>query len=535
MSETKSLRILHLEDDAHDAELIHRVLSREGLVDAVQVARSHSEFMAALDTGGFDVVLSDNQIAGVEGLGALQMVRRKYPGVPFLFVSGHLTDAGSIERLKAEGATDCVPKSELPTLAAAVRRAFGERGDKHAMQREAGYLAGMERLVTVVQELSLARDLATVMGIVRAAARALTGADGATFIMREGNMCYYADEDAIAPLWKGKRFPMTACISGWAMLNRQQAVIEDIYADARIPHDAYRPTFVKSLAMVPIRTQDPIGAIGNYWAAPHLASPEQVKLLQALADTTAVALENVQIYTELEQRVRDRTADLEATNKELGAFSFAVSHDLRAPLRHIDGFLEMLVEDCGDALNEQGQHYVKRIRSNTERMGRLIEDLLSLSRTTQTPVKRQKVDLSQMVRDITSELQATAPDRQADFIIAEGLSTYGDPGLLRVVMENLLLNAWKFTGKCPRARIEVGTIIAREGQTAYYVRDNGAGFNMAYASKLFGVFQRLHSQEEFPGSGVGLATVHRVIKKHGGRMWVEAVVNQGATFYFTLV
>lgn len=171
----------------------------------------------------------------------------------------------------------------------------------------------MERLVAVVQELSLTRNLDTVMRIVRRTARELTGADGATFVLREGDFCYYADEDAIAPLWKGKRFPMASCISGWVMMNRQSAVIEDIYADPRIPADAYRPTFVKSLAMVPIRTSFPIGAIGNYWATRHPATPEEVNVLQALADSASIALENVQLYTEL----TDRIAEMKETQVEL--------------------------------------------------------------------------------------------------------------------------------------------------------------------------------------------------------------------------
>jgi hypothetical protein len=174
-------------------------------------------------------------------------------------------------------------------------------------------------LVEVVQRLSLARDIPTIQDIVRRAARQLTGADGATFVLRDGDRCFYADEDAIAPLWKGQRFPLSACISGWAMLNRRSATIPDIYVDDRIPHDAYRRTFVKSLVMVPIRTLDPIGAIGNYWAQSHQPTPEEVAVLQALADTTAVAMENVRVFTELEDRVRARTAELEAANQQLAA------------------------------------------------------------------------------------------------------------------------------------------------------------------------------------------------------------------------
>lgn len=183
------------------------------------------------------------------------------------------------------------------------------------------YVRGMERLMRAVQELSLARELEQVQQIVRTTARELVGSDGATFVLRDADQCFYADEDAIEPLWKGSRFPLSACISGWAMLNRQSAIIEDIYADDRIPHEAYRPTFVKSLAMVPIRSLDPIGAIGNYWADGHLATAEEIKLLQALADATSIALENIAVYSELEQRVVERTAALEKANTEISKLS----------------------------------------------------------------------------------------------------------------------------------------------------------------------------------------------------------------------
>ncbi len=183
------------------------------------------------------------------------------------------------------------------------------------------YLRGMERLLRAVQELSLARSLPDVQRIVRVAARELTGCDGATFVLRDNGKCFYADEDAIAPLWKGSRFPLEACISGWAMINRKSVVIPDIYQDSRIPVDAYRPTFVKSLVMVPIRKLDPIGAIGNYWAYQRQPSERQVSLLQGLADSTSIAMENVQVYSELEQRVHDRTIALEKANEEIRELS----------------------------------------------------------------------------------------------------------------------------------------------------------------------------------------------------------------------
>ena len=215
----------------------------------------------------------------------------------------------------------------------------------------ATYVRGMERLLHTVQELSLARTLTDVQRIVRSAARALTGADGATFVLRDNDYCYYADEDAIEPLWKGSRFPLKTCVSGWAMLNRDAAVIPDIYRDARVPHEAYRPTFVKSMVMVPIRRAEPIGAIGNYWARERHPTDEEVSLLQALADSTSIAMENVQVYAELEQRVRDRTAELEKANAEIRHLS--VTDELTG-LHNRRGFYRFAEAALGDGPRHRG-------------------------------------------------------------------------------------------------------------------------------------------------------------------------------------
>ncbi|MBI2970184.1 MAG: GAF domain-containing protein, partial [Gammaproteobacteria bacterium] len=380
---------------------------------------------------------------------------------------------------------------------------------------------------------SLARTLDRVMEVVRHAARELTGADGATFILRDGDLCFYADEDAVSPLWKGRRFPMSTCISGWTMLNRKPAIIEDIYSDPRIPQDAYRPTFVKSLAMVPIRTVDPIGAIGNYWAERHLPSEENIRLLQALADSTSIALENVQLYADLERRVRLRTEELEAANEELKAFSYSVSHDLRAPLRAIDGFSAALAETVDGTADAEARKYLERIREAAQRMGSLIEDLLELSRITQAPITSRAVDLSELAHAVAQALRSRDLGRYCAVQIADGMSVQGEPGLLRVLLENLIGNAWKFTAGKEGARIEVG-FSEEGGDRVYFVRDNGAGFDMAYAGKLFVPFQRLHSQQEFPGTGIGLAIVQRIVRRHGGRIRAEAQVGAGATFYWTL-
>ncbi|MFC1907704.1 ATP-binding protein, partial [Chloroflexota bacterium] len=235
----------------------------------------------------------------------------------------------------------------------------------------------------------------------------------------------------------------------------------------------------------------------------------------------------------LEELVEERTSELTAVNKELEAFAYSVSHDLRAPLRSIDGFSQALMEDYPDKLDEQGRGYLQRVRSATQRMGVLIDDLLSLSRVTRSEIRRETVDLSNLAQSIAKELQETQPERQVDFVIEPGLTTSGDSQLLHQLMENLLGNAWKFTGQHPKARMEFG-VTQVNGKETFFIRDDGAGFDMAYADKLFGVFQRLHKQEEFPGTGVGLATVQRITHRHGGQVWAEGKVDEGATFYFTL-
>lgn len=391
----------------------------------------------------------------------------------------------------------------------------------------------LQLLVLAVQELSLARDLESVTQIVRTTARKLTGADGATFVLKEGNACYYADEDAISPLWKGSRFPLSACISGWVMLNRTPAVIEDIYADNRIPADAYRPTFVKSLAMVPIRTIDPIGAIGNYWATQRRPTEEEVWLLQSLADITAVTIENVYVYAELEQRVKERTRQLEAINNDLEAFSYTLSHDLRAPLRAITSFSDILLEDHSQNLTDEGKRITRKIIDGGKNMNKLIDHLLVFFRNGKKELSKLKVSMQELVNEMTNDIKEQETSREINFLVHELPAAMADATLISEVWTNLLSNAVKYTTCKQKALIEIGGR-AGEEELIYYVKDNGAGFDMEHYEKLFGVFQRLHSAKEFEGTGVGLASVQRIVNRHGGKVWAEGKVNEGATFYFSL-
>ncbi len=257
------------------------------------------------------------------------------------------------------------------------------------------------------------------------------------------------------------------------------------------------------------------------------------KVTRDLTERRATEQRILALNTDLERRVRERTNELVVLNRELEAFSYSVSHDLRAPLRSIDGFSQILLEDYERDLDEQGREYLRRIRAATGRMSQLIDAMLDLARLSRVELRREKVDLSAIARAVATELRRTQPERQVEFHITPGLRTAADPRLLRVLLENLLGNAWKFTSKKPHATIEFGATEAG-GERAYFVRDNGAGFDMAYAGKLYGVFQRLHSSAEFEGTGIGLATVHRIVHRHRGRTWAEGAVGHGATFHFTL-
>jgi PAS domain S-box-containing protein len=256
-------------------------------------------------------------------------------------------------------------------------------------------------------------------------------------------------------------------------------------------------------------------------------------ILRDITEHNLADLELQKYREHLEELVQERTASLEVVNQELESFSYSVSHDLRAPLRAIDGFSKIILEDYNDKLGAEGRDNLIRIRTASQHMGQLIDDILQLSRVSRVDMNMEMVDLSALVRSISNTLQQSLPDRQVKFMIEDGITVKGDRHLLTIALENLISNAWKFSAKQTLAKIEFGTLV-RNGAVVYFLRDNGVGFNMQYIQKLFIPFQRLHSEKEFPGTGVGLSTVQRIIRRHGGTIWAESEAGKGATFLFTL-
>ena len=287
----------------------------------------------------------------------------------------------------------------------------------------------------------------------------------------------------------------------------------------------------RTLALVPITTShNSVRVLMVFMEHSSLFPDDDLELLSLLTRQTTVFMEN----SKLVEQLRDYSASLEATNKELESFSYSVSHDLRAPLRTMNGFSQALMEDYYEVIDDEGKHFLNRIRDESQRMGQLIDGLLDLSKLTRADLKRQQVCLSEMVLEIVRHLQNREPERVINFIIDEKLIDCVDRHLIQIALSNFLENAWKYTRNEPKAIIEFGSQKSDQGEAVYFVRDNGVGFDMKYYNKLFGAFQRLHTVSEFEGTGIGLVTVQRVLDRHGGSVWAESAVGEGTTFFFTV-
>lgn len=417
------------------------------------------------------------------------------------------------------------PLAEILSLAIEHTNLFDE------LRRRSGEL---EALVQINRRIASLVNRDELLPLIAEAARRMLDVNGATFRLFEHGLLVTAGHSGPGDLPVSARVLRPGqSITGKVFVENRPVIIRDLKEDPTLV-EQHREVLLaagyRSFLGVPLRVGDrAIGTIALFSKKEREFRPEEVNLITAFADQAAIAVENARLFEELERS----NAQLKTANTELETFSYSVSHDLRAPLRSIDGFSLALLEDYGDRLDGSAKDYLNRLRAGSQRMGQLIDDLLNLSRVSRAQMRREPVNLSALAQSIAGDLKQWQPERRAEFAIQDGLTTVGDGRLLRVVLENLLGNAWKFTASHDRARIEFG-MTAENGGNVYYVRDDGAGFDMAYSDKLFGAFQRLHSPAEFKGTGIGLATVQRIIQRHGGRIWAEGAVEKGATFFFTL-
>ena len=405
----KELHILYVEDTPADAELVKNELQKAGLSFQIKCVDNRSAFLHELEEQTPDIILSDHGLPSFDGFTALAIARARFPGVPFIFVTGSLGEETTIETFE-KGATDYVLKNNLSKLTPAVQRALREVEERDRLKKsEQALRESEERFRLLVEGIN--------------------------------------DHD----------------------ITKQKEAEQEIR----------------------------------------------------------------KLNTALEQRVRERTAQLQAANEELEAFSYSVSHDLRAPLRHITGYIEILQFEAGLKLEESSKKHLKTITNSVKHMDELIDALLTLSRMGRTEMHCENVSLAALVEEARRELQREIEGRKIDWQVKNLSEVQGDPIMLRQVVVNLVSNALKYTRPRERAKIEIGT--KSNGQeTIFFIRDNGVGFDMQYADKLFGVFQRLHRLSEFEGTGIGLANVRHIIRRHGGRTWAESSVNVGATFYFSI-
>ncbi len=500
------LRVLIVEDSADDADQLLRTLRRGGYEVTSAVVDMPEVMRAALAQQDWDVITSDHAMPFFSAPRALALAKELRPDVPFIIVSGEINLNLAVSLMRG-GAQDYIPKGELARLVPAIERELRDVEVRRARQQVEDALQVSETRYRRLFEA--ARD-----GILIIAAGTHTITDVNPFMVEL--LGYARDELLGKELWE-----------------------IGVLTDAEASREAFRTLQATGYIRyedLPLQTKAGARLDVEFVSNVYLENDHQVIQcnIRDISARTRAEADLHALNADLERRVRDRTVQLEALNHELEAFNASVSHDLHTPLRQIDDVVEALQEDYADRLEAAGLQLLQRIRVSTQRMKALIDALLALARVSRHALEWQAVDVSALAHDVAADLQQRQPTRPIDWVIADGLTASGDPRLLRIVLDNLLGNAWKFTSTTAQARIEVGRQPAPDGTSVWFVRDNGVGFDMALVDRLFGTFQRLHRETEFPGTGIGLATVQRIIHRHGGRVWAEGAMHQGATFYFTL-
>ena len=502
----RTLRLLIVDDSQDDADLLLLAMRRGGFAVTYELVDTLPAMHSALERQDWDVITSDHSMPRFSALEALALAKARRPDIPFIIVSGEI-DLSLAVSLMRDGAWDYVQKHQLAHLVPAIERVLRDVLRRNDQRESVLALESSEiryrRLFETAQDGILILDAET--GEIR---------DVNPFLL---DMLGYTHEQFLGKkLWEVGAFKdVEASKAAFLELQRKRYIRYENLPLEAIDGQQIAAEFVSNLYYV-----------------------EKTKVIQCnIRDITSrreAETELRELNAVLEQRVRQRTDQLEGLIEELETFNYSVSHDMRAPLNRIDGFADHLQEDHASSLDAGGLRLIQRIRASAQGMNALIDALLELTRISRHDIRRQHTNLSSMAREIADELTTNEPARDVEFAIAEGISINGDAPLLRSVLENLLNNAWKFTAGRDAAKIEFGSTPQADGSIAHFVRDNGAGFDMNHVSKLFTAFGRLHSAKEFSGTGIGLATVQRIIHRHNGKVWAEGAVDQGATVYFAL-
>lgn len=504
----KPLKLLIVEDSKIDAALIMDELKTAGLALISRRVETPEEYRKALEDENWDVICSDYHMPRFTALAALKILQESGLGIPFIIVSGSIGEELAVQALH-KGANDYLMKDNLARLASAVEREVKEARERQARKQIEELLKETEnsyrRLVEGVKDYGIF--------MVGNQGNILSWNAGAQHIMEyqadeiigKPFTCFFTPED----IEKGKPQKELDVARTQGRYESEGELVRKS-GSRFISHNVVTPVY------------NDAGALTGY-----------SKILRNVTKQKQTEERIRQLTEELEQRVRERTNQLELVNKELESFTHSVSHDLRAPLRNLAKLSQILLSRHHERLDEESRQYLIYILESSQQALQLAGALLDLSRVTSAPLEKGPVDLSQVAEEIAKGLQEDEPQRQVEWKISKDLSGYGDPILIKIALQNMLENAWKFTSQTPKAVIEFSSK-QENRQTVFYVRDNGVGFDPEYADKLFKPFQRLHSADEFYGTGVGLATVQRIIHRHGGHVWAEGAVTQGATFYFTL-
>ncbi|HEY9508489.1 MAG TPA: ATP-binding protein [Verrucomicrobiae bacterium] len=494
-----------VEDAARDAELVEYALRQGGFDFSFRRVETETEFLDALKRFRPSVILSDHGLPAFDGFAALSLAQKKIPEAPFIFVTGSLGEETAIQALK-DGAADFVLKDHLANLAPALHRALRQADVHLRRQRAERALQSSEEryrsLVEISPDALFVQTDDKIVFINSAGVKLFDHDDVNAVLGKSAVDFFHPDERA-------------------EIRERLRVLLKEQKPISFLEHRVVRPD--GSLVEVEMAAA-PLTFEGRKSA--------QV-IVHEISDRKLAEAEIRRLNLKLEQRVIERTAELEAANKELEAFSYSVSHDLRSPLRHIEGFVEIFRATKSEKLDAEAQEYLKTIADSAKQMGRLIDDLLAFSRTARAELRKTRMNLNEMVQNVLRELSLEIASRDIEWKIESLPPAEGDANLIHQVLSNLVRNALKYTRPRKPARIEIGAT-SNPSEITFFVRDNGVGFDMKYAHKLFGVFQRLHRASDFEGTGIGLANVRRIVNRHGGRAWAEGEIDAGATFYFTL-